>query len=88
MTWDSLTRCHTGLRKTLSRCSRYLTHATKLSAYHDMPYAIFHYDPNEEFALRAQVTLLQTRLELRGKRVTSDIPRRVPRRSHAISAAS
>lgn len=43
---------------------------TKLSAYHDMPYAIFHYDPNEEFALRAQVTLLQTRLELRGKRVT------------------
>jgi hypothetical protein len=35
-----------------------------------MPYAIFHYDPNEEFALRAQVTLLQTRLELRGKRVT------------------
>ena len=43
---------------------------TKLSAYHDMPYAIFHYDPNEEFALRTQVTLLQTRLELRGKRVT------------------
>lgn len=43
---------------------------TKLSAYHDMPYAIFRYDPGEEFALRAQVTLLETRLEQRGKRVT------------------
>lgn len=43
---------------------------TKLSAYHDMPYAIFRYDPAEEFALRAQVGLLQTRLEQRGKRVT------------------
>jgi Domain of unknown function (DUF1788) len=43
---------------------------TKISAYHDMPYAIFRYDPAEEFALRAQVGLLQTRLEQRGKRVT------------------
>lgn len=43
---------------------------TKLSAYHDMPYAIFRYDPGEEFALRSQVSLLQTRLEQRGKRVT------------------
>ena len=43
---------------------------TKLSAYHDMPYAIFRYDPEEEFTLRGQVGLLQTRLELRGKRVT------------------
>src|SRR3982074_1605797 len=43
---------------------------TKLSAYHDMPYAIFRYDPAEEFELRAQVSLLQTRLEQRGKRVT------------------
>lgn len=42
----------------------------KLSAYHDMPYAIFRYEPEEEFALRAQVGLLQTRLEQRGKRVT------------------
>ena len=25
---------------------------TKLSVYHDMPYAIFHYSPEEEFALR------------------------------------
>jgi hypothetical protein len=43
---------------------------TKISAYHDMPYAIFRYDPADEFALRAQVGLLQTRLEQRGKRVT------------------
>ena len=43
---------------------------TRLSAYHDMPYAIFRYDPSEEFALRTQVSLLQIRLEQRGKRVT------------------
>ena len=42
----------------------------RISAYHDMPYAIFRYDPTEEFALRARVGLLQTRLEQRGKRVT------------------
>src|SRR6188768_2853968 len=42
---------------------------TKLSAYHDMPYGIFRYDPNEEFDLRQQVTLLETRLSQKGKRV-------------------
>ncbi len=42
---------------------------TKLSAYHDMPYAIFHYDPEEEFELRKQVTLLETRLSQKGKRI-------------------
>src|SRR5450759_1802080 len=41
----------------------------KLSAYHDMPYAIFHYNPEEEFELRKQVTLLETRLTQKGKRV-------------------
>jgi hypothetical protein len=41
----------------------------KLSAYHDMPYAIFRYDPEVEFELRRQVTLLETRLSQRGKRV-------------------
>ena len=40
----------------------------KLSAYHDMPYAIFHYSPEEEFDLRRQVTLLETRLMQKGKR--------------------
>jgi bacteriophage exclusion system BrxB-like protein len=42
---------------------------TKLSAYHDMPYAIFHYEPESEFELRRQVAMLQTRLEQKGKRV-------------------
>lgn len=41
----------------------------KLSAYHDMPYAIFRYDAEEEFELRKQVTLLETRLSQKGKRV-------------------
>jgi hypothetical protein len=44
----------------------------RLSAYHDMPYALFRYDPEEEFALRKQVTLLETRLSQKGKR-----PRRI-----------
>lgn len=41
----------------------------KLSAYHDMPYALFQYDPADEFELRKQVTLLETRLTQKGKRV-------------------
>lgn len=40
-----------------------------LSAYHDMPYALFRYDAEEEFELRAQVTLLETRLAQKGKRI-------------------
>lgn len=40
-----------------------------LSAYHDMPYALFRYDAEEEFDLRGQVTLLETRLVQKGKRV-------------------
>ena len=42
---------------------------TKLSAYHDMPYAIFRYDPEEEFELRREVGMLETRLTQDGKRV-------------------
>jgi hypothetical protein len=41
----------------------------QLSAYHDMPYALFRYDPEEEFELRKQVTLLETRLTQKGKRI-------------------
>lgn len=41
----------------------------KISSYHDMPYAIFRYDPEEEFDLRTQVSLLHTRLSQRGKSV-------------------
>src|ERR1041384_6450726 len=40
-----------------------------LSAYHDMPYALFQYAASEEFELRRQVTQLETRLINRGKRV-------------------
>lgn len=42
----------------------------KISAYHDMPYAIFLYPPEDEFALRKEVSLLKTRLEQAGKRVS------------------
>ena len=41
----------------------------KISAYHDMPYALFRYDPEDEFELRSQVALLETRLSQKGKRV-------------------
>jgi hypothetical protein len=42
----------------------------KLSAYHDMPYAIFRYDPDDELDLRRHVSLLGTRLWQKGKRIT------------------
>jgi hypothetical protein len=41
----------------------------KISSYHDMPYALFRYDPEDEFAFRREVTLLETRLTQAGKRV-------------------
>jgi hypothetical protein len=34
----------------------------RISAYHDMPYALFRYEPEDEFELRKQVTLLEIRL--------------------------
>ncbi len=42
-----------------------------ISAYHDMPYAIFLYPPEEEFNVRQEFALLRTRLEQAGKRVTT-----------------
>ncbi|SDO86969.1 protein of unknown function [Filomicrobium insigne] len=42
----------------------------RLSAYHDMPYAIFRYGAEDEFELRSAVRRLKTRLENTGKRVT------------------
>jgi hypothetical protein len=42
----------------------------KISAYHDMPYALFRYDPDQEYLLRREVTMLATRLTQKGKRVT------------------
>jgi hypothetical protein len=41
-----------------------------ISAYDNMPYAIFHYPPDEELAVRKEVGLLRTRLEREGKKVT------------------
>jgi hypothetical protein len=41
----------------------------RISAYHDMPYALFRYNPEEEFELRKQATLLETRLTQKGKRI-------------------
>jgi len=41
-----------------------------ISAYHDMPYAIFRYPPEDEFAVRQETALLRTRLEQSGKRIT------------------
>jgi hypothetical protein len=42
----------------------------RLSAYHDMPYALFRYSPEDEWEMRKEVTLLQTRLVQYGKHVT------------------
>ena len=42
----------------------------KISAYHNMPYAIFRSPPDDEFAIRGEITMLRTRLEQAGKRVT------------------
>jgi len=43
----------------------------RISAYHNMPYAIFHYPPEEEIPLRGELAMLATRLEQTGKRVTT-----------------
>lgn len=43
----------------------------QISAYHNMPYAIFRYPPEDEFAVRKEITLLATRLDHAGKRVTT-----------------
>jgi hypothetical protein len=43
-----------------------------ISAYHDMPYAIFHYPAEAELELRHELYLLRTRLETEhGKRITT-----------------
>ena len=42
---------------------------TDISAYKDMPLCIFLYNPAAEFELRQELSLLQTRLEQRGKRI-------------------
>ncbi len=41
----------------------------KISPYHDLPFAIFRYDPELEFEIRKEVGLLATRLQNKGKKV-------------------
>src|SRR3954449_11321081 len=41
----------------------------RISVYHDLPFAIFRYDPAEEWELRREIKLLATRLEGVGKAV-------------------
>lgn len=43
----------------------------QLSAYHDLPYALFQYPPDQEFPLRQELALLRTRLEQASKRITT-----------------
>ncbi len=41
----------------------------RISAYHDMPFAIFRYNPEEEFEMRAEIRALTTRLGRQGRQV-------------------
>jgi hypothetical protein len=41
----------------------------RISVYHDLPFAILRYDPEEEWTLRREVRLLATRLEEAGREV-------------------
>ena len=41
----------------------------RISAYHDLPFAILHYDPEEEWSLRREARYLSTRLHIAGKQV-------------------
>ena len=46
---------------------------TRISVYHDLPFAIMRYNPTDEWELRREIKLLATRLEAVGKEV-HDIP--------------
>ncbi len=63
---DLLQRIKNGLEPILEQADP----RERLSVYHDMPYALFRYEPDEEFLLRKQVTMLETRLTQKAKRVT------------------
>jgi hypothetical protein len=60
----------TRLTKVLEPILREPDPRPKISVYHDMPCAIFHYLPECEWAVRREVAMLRTRLEQAGKRVT------------------
>jgi hypothetical protein len=42
---------------------------SRINVYHDLPFAIFRYDPSKEWELRREVKLLATRVEATGKDV-------------------
>lgn len=46
-----------------------LANPPRMSAYHDLPFAIWRYDPASEFEARKQMRLFATRLQNAGKRV-------------------
>ena len=64
-----MSECKSRLEQSLEPVLALADPRAKMSAYHDMPYALFRYAPSDEFELRKLVRLLQTRLEQRGKRV-------------------
>lgn len=41
----------------------------RISAYHDLPFAIFRYEPEEEYTMRREMGLLAVRLQNHGKNV-------------------
>lgn len=43
----------------------------RINVYHDLPFAILRYDPEEEWTLRREVRLLATRLQEAGREVQS-----------------
>lgn len=45
--------------------------AGRLSGYHDLPFAIFLYEPKEELELRHELTLLEARLRQRDRQVVT-----------------
>lgn len=59
------------LTRDLEPALREMDPRARIGAYHNMPYAIFYYPPEEEIPLRGELVLLSTRLEQIGKRVTS-----------------
>lgn len=59
------------LTRDLEPVLREMDPRARISAYHNMPYAIFHYPPEEEIPLRGELAMLTTRLEQIGKRVTT-----------------
>ncbi len=46
-----------------------LAEPPRISAYHDLPFAILRYDPSSEFQARKQISLLATRVRNAGKTV-------------------